>query len=629
MSGCSSFNKSAGSDSAFNNELESNSDLALEGDSGANASSSMESANNLGGDSQGADTAMQTSAPASTAEPVMSSATGDVVVNDLKYQSQQGGSIVISTSGPATFQTREVSAQNQMIVEISNAHLPDRLKRPFITKDFRQSIASFNAYQDRGSTTARVVIQLRDSVKAQVRQSGNSLVVVPTGATAGMGAEAGEADGDMLAATEGAQRSDSRILPTSSLDKDNAEEVRFYGKPISIEVRDTPVREVINLIAEQSGANILIASEVDGNVSMKLRQIPWDQALLLVMKSRNLGYVRQGSVLRVAPLPALQKEMDDARKVIDAQQAAEPLKVRVIPVSFADVTALAGQLKDFVSTRGKVVADVRTSSIVVTEIDETLQRIANLVKALDLPPLQVLVEGKVVEARETFGRDFGVNWSSRGQDVSLGSANLGTNLTVTAPASSKAMEVGVRLGTVDILGDLTAALSLYERENIVRIVSSPRIVMMNNEQGTIVQSSNIPITQTQTSSAGNLTSVTYKPIELRLEVTPQITADSDVIMKLNIKREFAGDRSNATPDINSREAKTKVLVHNGQTAVIGGIYQSDSQENETGVPWLKEIPILGWLFKNKNRTSEKTELLLFLTPRILNSEQALPKESSL
>jgi type IV pilus assembly protein PilQ len=329
-------------------------------------------------------------------------------------------------------------------------------------------------------------------------------------------------------------------------------------------------------------------------------------------------------------MSALQKETDDARKMADAQKLAEALKVRVIPVSYANPTNLSTQLKDFLSERGKVVADIRTSSVVVTDVEENLVRIANLVKALDIPPLQVQIEGKVVEAGDRFNRDFGITWGSRGQDVALGgNLSLAQNISVSAPSEGgKAGELSLRLGTLDILGDLTAALSLYEKNSLVRIVSSPRIVTMNNEAASIVQSTNIPIPQIQQTNNGPTTSYTYRPIELRLEVTPQITADNDVIMALTIKREFAAS-IDKTPDINSREAKTKVLVHNGQTAVIGGIYQSDQTDQAAGVPWLKDVPVLGWLFKSTSKSSTKNELLLFLTPRILNAEQGTPKEGTL
>lgn len=581
----------------------------------------------------------------------------EVSLTDIKYVSKKaGGTVVVETSAPATYHTREVPAQSQVIIEIANAQLPEKLKRPYITKDFGQSIASINAYQDKGSSTVRVVVQFKSPMHADVRQEGRNLMLsaadsiseiddnptlgaAPTVAAANkaMNIEA-EMEGDAPpahGASVSADDKDPRILPMTSVDPKNYESVRFYGKPISIEVRDTPVRDVINLIAEQSGANIVLGGEVDGKISLKLRQIPWDQALLTVMKARNLGYVRQGSILRVAPYESLQKETESARKVLDAQKAAEPLRVKVIPVGYAKVADLSKYVEPFLTpVRGRVVGDTRTNSLVVTDTMEVLERIANLVKALDLPPLQVLIEGKVVEARQTFERYFGIRWGFKGQDFDVGGKTTNQSLDINMPVPGVPGNAGVynfRIGQFDIFGDINATLGLAETDDQIHVVSSPRVVALNNEKATIVQGTNIPTPTSNQSGGVTTTTVTYTPVEMRLEVTPQVTSENDVIMNIGIKRDFPGRRASngAQPDINHREANTKVLVRNGQTAVIGGVYQSDKDDNEQGVPWLRNLPVVGWLFKYKANTSEKTELLVFLTPRILNSEVSTPKENSL
>lgn len=572
---------------------------------------------------------------ASPAPEAMSSIedVANVDITDLRYVSKNGGTVVIETSAPATYRTREIPEQNQVVLEISNARLPERFKRPYITKDFRQEIVSINAYQDVGSTTARVVIQFQKPMSVAVSQSGRSLSVVPTTAIGASLAEATNLSPDQTAraATNPDSPQDSRILPTSSLDLSDTDAVRFFGRPISIEVRETPVRDVIQLIAEQSGSNIIVSDEVSGNVSLKLRQIPWDQALLLVMKSSGLGYVRQGTVLRVAPLAALQRETEDARRVIEAQRNSEPLKVKVIHVSYSDVQNLQGQLREFLSARGKVTADTRTASIVVTDIPENLERIANLVKALDTPPLQVLIEGKVVEASENFRRDFGINWRASGESIDVGDATMRTNLGISPGSVPQGASLGFRIGTLNILGDLDATLGLMETERLVKVVSSPRVVTMNNVKASVIQSTNISLQTTTIIEGQTVTDTQYTPVELRLEVKPQITSNGDVIMEVLIRRQFSAPvrEGQTAPDINSREAATQVLVRNGQTAVIGGVYQSDSGTSEGGVPFLRNIPIVGWLFKSQTREDAKNELLVFLTPRILNAEKTLPKEGTL
>jgi type IV pilus assembly protein PilQ len=569
----------------------------------------------------------------------------DTNIEDLRYVSRQGGgTVVVETSLPATFRTRENKELNQLIVEIANAKLPDRLKRPYVTKDFGQAIASINAYQDAGSNTARVVIQFKTSTHATVTQSGRKLLIFPSATAASSEANlddmsvisdiaqsASSGSGNQVGSTSG---EDARILPNSS---DAGDITRFYGKPISIEVRDMSVRDVINLISEQSGANIVISGNVDGIITLKLKQIPWDQALMIVMKSNNLGYVRQGTVLRIAPYSSLQSEAELGRKIQDAQKLAEPLRVKIIPVSYAKVADLEPRVRPFLTaSRGQVVSDARTSSLIVTDTVEVLERVSNLIKALDTAPLQVLIEGKVVEAGETFARDFGIKWGLSGATTSIGSKTLSGNAfsVNAAPSFTPTISQSLKLGTFDVFGDLDATLSLAESETKVKVVSSPRIVALNNEAAEISQKVGLFVAQPSTPTAtGAIPPTTYKreDLELNLKVTPQVTSGGDVLMTVGIKREFfAGERTGApTADIQSREAKTKVMVRNGQTAVIGGIYQADMTQSETGVPWLRSVPVVGWLFKGRQYKNAKNELLLFLTPRIINAESSLPKESTL
>ena len=575
----------------------------------------------------------------------------DNAITNLRYLSKKdGGTVMIETSEPATYRTREVAAQNQVVIEIANARLPAQFKRPYVTKDFNQPIASINAYQDEGSSTVRVVVQFKGPMGASVKQAGKALTVAASGDMMSSvasddsmgGAEGGDDSGAMgNGGMSGGTRSvaseedgDARILPSSSVDPTGSDNVRFYGKPISIEVRDTPVRDVINLIAEQSGANLVLAGEVDGSISLKLRQIPWDQALLIVMKTRSLGYVRQGSILRIMPLESLRKETESAKLVLDAQRMSEPLRVKVIPVGYAKVDELVKQLEPFLTTnRGKIVADKRTNSLVVTDTPDVLERIKNLSKALDLPPLQVLIEGKVVEAREAFNREFGIRWGvGGGEGLNMGSATLQPDFRVgqgnDTPRGGAVF--GLDIGTLDIFGAIDATLALAEREDLIKVVSSPKIVALNNEQAHIVQTTSIPVRQNQVMQGVVTTTTSYKELNMKLEVTPQVTSENDVLMNIMVVREFAGNRvPGQDPDINKREAKTKVLIRNGQTAVIGGVYQSDATQNEVGVPWLRHVPVIGWLFKNRAHNQEKSELLVFLTPRILNSEKSMSKESNL
>lgn len=628
---------------------------------------------------------------------IAATAVGDEVqIQDIQYDSKKdGGTVIIATTGAATYRTREIPTQNQVVVEIANAKLPDRLKRPFNTKDFKQAIVSINAYQESGSNTARVVFQFRQPRTVDVRQNGTTLTVVtmngagaaalPAAAiaqnsksddfgddevaessTPSENADVSTDDTDSAApstpqilvggsranreahdstSTDSAPSSTvvktapGKILPSSTLEQERIGEIRFYGKPISIEVRDTPVRDVITLISDQSGANIIISDDVQGAITIKLRQIPWDQALSIIMKTRGLGYVRQGAVLRIAPVRQLQAEAEEARRIIEAQDATLPLRVKVIPVSFASVALLTTQIRNTLQTtnatpgavgvqqgRGRIEADPRSSSLIVTDTDENIRRIEQLVKALDTAPLQVMIEGKIVEAKEETGRRLGINWGYQGQDLGFAGGTLSHNAQIAPTIGAANTTLDLKLGTLDFLGDLNAKLSLFESESVAKIISSPRVITMNNQAATISQSVQIPVPSTTTViGSAPQTTTTFRPIPTTLNVTPQITSGGDVLMQISFSREFQGANSGANVAIESRDIKTNVMVKNGQTTVIGGIYQSDQTESEEGTPFLRSVPVLGWLFKSTSKVSSRNELLVFITPRILNADRTLPK----
>jgi type IV pilus assembly protein PilQ len=419
-----------------------------------------------------------------------------------------------------------------------------------------------------------------------------------------------------------------KILSSQNLAEFLAGNTKFYGKKISIETNDMDVREALKFITDESGVNMVISDEVKGSLSLKLRQVPWDQALVMVMKARKLGYSRQGNVLRIAPIADLKQEEDDAAKVALARKGVEPLKVRMFPISYAKVDELEKKIKEFLTERGKVIGDQRTNALVITDQEDSLARAAKLIKSLDIQPAQVLIEGKIVEAKESFMRNVGVNWGGSGDVIKLangkrGPVNMTPSFSVnpTTKVGGGNFNFNVSVGTLDILGNLSASLALSETEEKVKVISSPRIMTLTNEKANISQSTEVPV-KTITNQNGNITETfQFKPLKMSLEVTPQVTADASVIMNVTVNREFQGANltSGGFP-VNSRSAQTKVLVKNGQTAVIGGIYQSDATEGNEGTPWIKDIPILGSLFKTATSRKEKIELVIFLTPRIVGQQ---------
>jgi type IV pilus assembly protein PilQ len=530
-----------------------------------------------------------------------------VTLKSIQFKSNDnGGTVVIDADGPMTYSTRLNASSGQFVIDIPNTILPKKLTRPLITKDFEGTIGSIDAYQSPGSNVSRVVVHLRPgSAEPVVQTEGNSLLVVSS-----------EAPKESLGQEQ------VKLLSYDSLEEFLSGNMQFSGKKISIETDDMELKDIFKLISEEGGVNLVITDEVRGKMSVKLRQVPWDQALVMLMRAKKLSYTKTGNVLRIAPIEDIRAEEDETVKLANAKKITAPLRVKLVPVSYAKVEELEKQVKPFLSTRGTVMGDTRTSSLVISDIDEHMERVLKLIQSIDIPPQQVLIEGKVVEASDNFEKQIGIQWQATGKPVTIGSLRSTTSLNITPGSVSGATGfLNFNLGTLDILGDLSATLTLKESEGLVKVLSSPRVVTLHNETAEISQTQELPIITSTVSPTGAVSpTVTFKPVKLKLGVTPQITNNGGVIMGVDVTREFAGqvaDTATQARPINSRTAKTKVLVQNGQTAVIGGVYQSDISEGESRVPWLGNMPVIGWLFKTKTKTQQKNELLIFLTPRII------------
>lgn len=570
------------------------------------------------------------------ASPVMSGPKIDVTSINFT-QNAKGGSILVKSNGAPNYTTRYNAETNQFVIEIQNATLRDSLKRPYIMKDFESDFGTINAYQNEGGNVARIVIQMKEPGEPVVQKEGNQLIVLPSqGEIPKVAAKVEEKKPDEQSYDVASAEKEEKVLGARTLDEYLQGSMKFFGRPISIQVSDAAIQDVINFIADESGVNIVLAEDVSGKITLKLRQVPWDQALVIVMRAKGLGYIRQGNVLRITKLETLQAETNAAKAIVDAQANLTPVRVKVIPVSYAAVNDLATQIKPFLSpTRGQVVADPRTSSLIITDTGTVLDRVERLVRELDLPPTQVMIEGKIVEASETFSRTLGVNWNYSGAPLEISGKggfqgnpiNMSTNFNTNGiPASSTLSSAfNINVGTIDFFGNLSARLGLAQSDSLAKVISSPRIVTMNRTEAEISQQGEVISISSITDQSGKQTTTAIRtPVQLKLTVTPQITSEGSVILEVNVQRQFAGAVAEATTQarpVNTRAAKTKVLVPNGQTAVIGGIYQNDETTLEQGVPVLKDIPVLGWLFKGKQTDRAKNELLIFLTPRILNPQE--------
>lgn len=566
-------------------------------------------------------------APTPDAPPA---AEGDPIeITNLEFKANEGGgTIVIQSTGKAAYQTRVNAENQQFVIEIMNARLPAKFKRPYNTKEFPGPIAGIQAYQNQGARTARIVVQLREPIEPVVKQAGNQLLISPSEENLPV------ADAETSVDQQAAEVDE--VTP-SALNNKNIEsfllgQSKFYGRKISIQFRDADIRDVFNFISEESGLNILLTDDVNGKITLKLRQVPWDQALIVIMKSKQLGYIRQGNVLRISGLSSLQKESDAARLVLESQAKLRPLRVKVFPVSYAKVSELESQAREFLSDRGKAKGDARTNSLIVNDLEENIERVGKLIDILDTETPQVLIEAKVVEARQDFQRRIGLSWTLNNGNFPLGQIN-GTPLSIkptfamptlgTAPINTR-----LQIGTFDYFGDIDATLNLFESEGLVRVISAPRIVTLNGVKASIDQTTELPFKKIDTNAGGTTTSVQFKPITLKLDVSPQITADGSVVMQVQVTRQFPGaDSGDGNFPVNSRQANTTLLVRNGQTTVLGGIYQSDVTEREDGIPFLRKLPVIGGLFRGRSYSKDKNELMIFMTPRILNKEKAFRQQA--
>lgn len=402
-----------------------------------------------------------------------------------------------------------------------------------------------------------------------------------------------------------------------------AQPPRFTGHPISLDFQGADLRAVLRTFAEISGLNVVIDPTIAGTVDVALRDVPWDQALDIILKANKLGYAVDGTVVRIAPLSVLADEEAQRRKLADEQALAGELQVLTHPLSYAraaDMVAILNQ--SALSPRGQVQVDARTNTLIVRDLPDRLKVAAELITTLDRPQPQVEIEARIVQTTRDFARSLGVQWGAsgtadarRGNTLPLAFPNTGSvqtnvNLPVQAPNST----VGVSLGSVNGAINLDAALSALERSGQGRLLSTPRVSTQNNVQAEITQGIQIPI-QTV---ANNTVTVTFKDAALTLRVTPQITAADTVIMRIEVENAAAdfSRQVNNIPPIDTQRALTTVLVADGETTVIGGIYVSREQASQGRTPVMSRIPLLGWLFRRDEISDESRELLIFITPRI-------------
>lgn len=460
----------------------------------------------------------------------------------------------------------------------------------------------------------------------------------------------------------------------------------YKGAKISLDFKDADLHNIFRLLAEVSNLNIIATDDVKGKITIRMVNVPWDQALDVILTTKNLVKIEEGNVLRITTAESVRKEREEKQKeedllvkVKESREKLEPLTMETITVNYARAVDLQKLIREkdekgkgLLSPRGSVKADERTNTLIIQDTKQNIEEIINLIKKLDSPTPQVLIEARIVQAQTTFARSLGIQWGGSYNQFSSNSwfwgltgnnpnaapgwaftpgaysynlptapgapANISTsatagplpiympsNFVVNFPASTSYTQVGglgISFGKLTgNLINLDLRLQLGETEGQTKVIARPKLATLTNTPAHIKQGELIPYETT--SQAG--TQVQFIDAVLMLEVTPQVTPDGSIKMTVKVTRDSRGTfRSPAmqVPSIDKREAKTEVLVKDGETLVIGGIYESESAEGEARIPWLGKIPILGWLFKNKEVYNTKKELLIFITPTLLQGMKA-------
>ncbi len=560
---------------------------------------------------------------------------------DFRRGADGTGRVIVRFSGDgASTDVRQEGTR--VILDVAGAKLPESLAETLDVTDFATPASVISTAAT--ANGARMTISTNGPFETMAYQAGTEYILELAPPLAAEGA----ADQSPLG------------LP--------GQEKKYSGTPITLNFQDVPVRSILQLIADVSELNIVAADTVQGNVTLRLVNVPWDQALDIVLQSKSLDQRRQGNVVWVAPQNEIAAFEQAKAEAVLAMQAREPLITEYIPINYASskdiVELLTKQLeasegdggsspRGFLSTRGSVTFDQRTNTLILNDIASKVDELRALIKILDRPVEQVLIESRIVIATEDFSREIGARFGFSGIDIgdnhalvtsgSLESSQNARNglvalaqdpaagpptflfpsgYNVNMPVSAtNAGKWALSVLGADYLLDLE--LSALETEGRGEIVANPRVITANQQEAVIKQGQEVGyVTQSGSGGGASNFTVAFKEVVLELKVTPTITQDNRVFLRMNVKKDevegFVTTPLYSVPQISKREVNTSVLVENGQTVVLGGVYEFKSIDDLNKVPFLGDIPGLGALFRNKLKNRQKAELLIFVTPKILS-----------
>ena len=554
---------------------------------------------------------------------------------DFRRTRDGGGRVIVNLTDPST--PVDIRQEGGRVVAVfKDTNLPAELMRRLDVMDFATPVTTVDAL--RTNLDTRIVISAEGKYEQLAYQSDNEFTI------------------EVNPAPDTQEQGSTLFSETKE----------YEGQRLTLNFQDIETRAVLQLLAETSGRNIVVSDTVQGNVTLRLRNVPWDQALDIVMTTKGLDMRQNGNVIIVAPAEEIAaRETAD----LEAKQAIaelEPMYSEFLQVNYAKAGDLAGLISadsggnSMLSDRGSIAVDDRTNTLLVHDTAERLQNIRRMVSTLDVPIKQVLIESRIVVVNDDFSRNLGmrlgvtaynenssdgvtvISGSGAGTDTMINSAldnladpgngtiypievpQLNNRYNVNVPIADAAGRFALAILETDYLVDLE--LTALEAEGRGEIVSTPRVITANQKEASIKQGVEIPYQQSASSGA---TTVQFKEAVLELTVTPQITPDNNIIMDLTVSKDNVGEiistggLGGTVPSIDTRSVQTQVLVADGQTVVLGGIYETERRETISKVPFLGDIPVVGNLFKSKQRIDNKAELLIFVTPRILEEGSSI------
>jgi len=586
-------------------------------------------------------------------------------VNRIDFSSEENGksSLIIGTTAPIQYDLKK-AADKRLNLTLFNTSLPDYRKRALITTRFESAVDRVTPIQtSEMKGNSLFIIELRQDVPYVVKQEGDTLRInfaassVPPkpyedaelpewkkvlAETTAEPPKKIEAEKEAMAKTAEQQPAEkAAVKPKApSLEERLAEvspEKKYTGEKIALDFYDTDIKNVFRILREISGKNFAIDKNVTGKVTLTLeRPVPWDQVLDLVLKMNQLGMTMEGDIVRIATLATLAQEDKLKQAQLKAAEAAqkqaeaiEPLFTEYIPVSYSNAkTEVLPHITPILTeARGKANVDERNNQIIITDTAVKIRQAKQIVEKIDTVTAQVIIEARIVEANTNFSRDIGFDWGT----VTLGSFDVpGTSSWKVGPTTFLASNVPSNFAST---GSLTfnlfktsgtafsiedAQLAAREVEGKINIISSPKIVTLDNKKATIKQGFEYPYEERD--SSGNAT-VRFKDIDLLLEVTPTVTPDNRISMMIFVTKNEIAQQTSIGPALSTNEATTEILVDDGDTIVIGGVLKSTITWGESGIPGLRKMGVLGWLFKFQSEEDDKNELLIFMTPRIVKLEQ--------